>query len=220
MVASSADEAMANAYAYSTCRLGRCLQYVRTWLEIPAHWPSASRAWTEADHRHTNRNPPKGAPVFWTGGSHGYGHIALSTGGGYVRSTDAPVAGWVRTMPLSWFDTHWPSLHFVGWAEDLNEQRISWLSTTPAPSPPPSPSPPPPPTEPLPQELPEMFMYRSPNGARAYMVADGKQVFMEPDVANAALTPLSGSATKPLYFQATANFVTLLNKAYGPPIES
>jgi len=145
VVAASADEALRNAYAYSTCRVGRCLQYTRTWLEVGAYWPTAARAWEEAVLRHPgDRDPPRGAPMMWTGGSHGYGHIALSTGGGYVRSTDVPYAGMVRTLPLSWFGTHWPNLHYAGWTEDLNGATIKWLAQAP---PPPSPEPAPPPPQ-------------------------------------------------------------------------
>lgn len=142
MVAQTAAEAVTTAYAHTVCIEGRCLAYVRTWLGIGSHWPTAARAWFEADKRHPgDRHPPAGAPMFWTGGSHGFGHIALSLGDGDVRSTDVPHAGLIGTVPLDWFGTHWTNLHYEGWAEDLNETTIGYLSTTPTPVPDPAPTP-------------------------------------------------------------------------------
>jgi len=70
--------------------------------------------------------------------------MAVGDHDGWVRSTDVPHAGMVRSVPLSWFDAHWPALHYVGWAEDLGNMHIPWLAATPLPPPPP----PPPPTDP------------------------------------------------------------------------
>lgn len=39
-------------------------------------------------YKHTDRNPPRGVPVSFTGGSHDYGHRAISLGNGVIRSTD------------------------------------------------------------------------------------------------------------------------------------
>ena len=127
MVAQTANEAINNANRYGTCTIGRCLQYSRTWLEIDPRYPSATVAWNEANVRHTDRNPKDGAPVFWTGGSHGYGHIALHTRNGRIRSTDVLSGGLVSTVTLSWFDTHWPGLKYVGWTEDVNGITIPYL---------------------------------------------------------------------------------------------
>jgi hypothetical protein len=127
MVAQSAQEAINNALRYQTCVIGRCLQYTRTWLEIDPRYPSASVAWAEANVRHTDRKPKNGAPVFWTGGSQGYGHIALHTSGGRIRSTDVLSGGLVSTVPLEWFDQHWPGLRYVGWTEDVNGVALPYL---------------------------------------------------------------------------------------------
>lgn len=108
---------------------GYCLQQVRTWCGIPARYGTAALAWANTNDRHTDRRPPRGAPVFWTGGSHGYGHIALSLGdrnrdGTFlVRSTDVNGWGGIGTVDLGWFERHW-GLHYAGWAWDLNEVRI------------------------------------------------------------------------------------------------
>jgi hypothetical protein len=105
---------------------GMCLQVCRQWAGIGSCWPDASTAWREALDKHAGDRSdiPRGAPVYWTGGSQGHGHIAISVGGGQVRSTDANGSGNVATRPLSWFDTNWSSLDFAGWAEDINGVHI------------------------------------------------------------------------------------------------
>lgn len=83
--------------------------------------------------RHTGadaRKPPLGTPVSWSGGSHGYGHRAISGGpdhnGVYqIRSTDAPSAGITSTVPLSWIEERW-GLHYLGWSETIDGEPISY----------------------------------------------------------------------------------------------
>lgn len=41
-----------------------------------------------ARYKHFDRNPPRGVPVSFVGGSHDYGHRAISLGNGLIRSTD------------------------------------------------------------------------------------------------------------------------------------
>lgn len=102
---------------------GYCLIQVRTWAGIPARYGTASIAWLNTNDRHPkNRNPPRGAAVYWTGGSHGYGHIALSLGGGKIRSTDIP-SGKVSTVDLGWIERNWHHT-YAGWAWDINEVTI------------------------------------------------------------------------------------------------
>lgn len=63
-----------------------------------------------------DRNPPAGVPVAWAGGSSGFGHRAISLGGGKIRSTDANGLGWVGTVPLAWVEQNW-GLRYLGWSE-------------------------------------------------------------------------------------------------------
>jgi hypothetical protein len=104
--------------------IGYCLQQCRIWAGIPARYPDAATAWRNANDKHRDRKPPRGAAVYWTGGSRGYGHIAISLGGGKVRSTDAAGAGRVATRTIGWFDRNWSSLTYAGWAWDINEVTI------------------------------------------------------------------------------------------------
>lgn len=125
MVAQSANAAVAKANAYTTCKVGMCLMYTRTWLGINALYPDAITAWNKAKKRHTKGTPPKGAPVFWRGGKHG--HIALSVGGGKCRSTDRPRAGKVSTVTIDSISRAW-GYTYVGWTEDLNGVTIPYLA--------------------------------------------------------------------------------------------
>lgn len=103
---------------------GFCLIWSRTRALIPARFGTAAIAWANASDRHPDRNPPRGAFCYWTGGSKGFGHIAVSLGGGLIRSTDANGPGTVATRPLAWFGTNWPSLTYVGWADNTNGVRV------------------------------------------------------------------------------------------------
>ena len=127
MVASSAAQACGTALRYTHCRPGMCLAYVHDWLGIGSMYPSAISAWLNSPSKHSNdRTPPAGAPVFWRGGSHGYGHIALSLGHGKIRSTDAPSTGLVSTVDLGWVTAHWGQI-YLGWTEGLNGVPIPYL---------------------------------------------------------------------------------------------
>jgi len=103
---------------------GMCLQWSRTRADIPSLFPDAATAWKHALDRHKgDREPPRGAMVYWLGGSKGYGHIAVSVGGLLVRSTDVPTGGKIGTVPVAWFEQHW-GLTYGGWADNVNDVRI------------------------------------------------------------------------------------------------
>jgi len=125
MVASSGDEAVANAKRYTRCVPGMCLKYTRTWLEIPGRELDAISAWNTAKHKHSgDRKPPRGAPVFWRGGAHG--HIALAVNNDQFRSTDTTSSGIVSTQDERWWEQHWGAT-YLGWTEDLNGVDIPYL---------------------------------------------------------------------------------------------
>ena len=103
---------------------GYCLQWCREKAGIPAMYPDAATAWRHTETGHPGAlNPPRGALAYWTGGSHGYGHIAVSIGGGMIRSTDAGGPGKVATVPVSWPAKAW-GLPYAGWAWDVNGVTI------------------------------------------------------------------------------------------------
>jgi hypothetical protein len=133
MVVQSGSQAVANANRYTRNQPGMCLMYVHTWLDIGAGTPSAIAAWNAARHKHINgvhadaQHPPRGAPVFWAGGSRGFGHIALAVNDHTGRSTDTPSTGFVGTRDGNWWRVNW-GLRYLGWTEDLNGVSIPYLA--------------------------------------------------------------------------------------------
>lgn len=103
---------------------GMCLQQTRQWAAIPSKYGDAATAWKHTkDRRPGDRNPPRGAAVYWTGGSQGYGHIATAVSPGNVRSTDAAGKGKVGTVDLGYAERVW-GLKYAGWAWDINGVTI------------------------------------------------------------------------------------------------
>jgi hypothetical protein len=101
-----------------------CLGFVRTRFGLPKVESSAIEAWRLAQHKHRyDRHPPAGVPVFWSGGSRGHGHVAVSLGHGMIVSTDIPYTGHVARTYLSAPGRRW-GLRYLGWTEDLEGVRI------------------------------------------------------------------------------------------------
>lgn len=130
MVVQSKSEAVDNAKRYTTCEPGYCLKYTRTWLEIPSRDSDATTAWKNALGKHPgDRKPPRAAPVFWTGGSAGHGHIGLNLAdlaSSAFRGTDMPSSGKVSNQAIAWVENHW-GLKYAGWAEGFNGVWIPYL---------------------------------------------------------------------------------------------
>lgn len=80
-----------------------------------------------AKYRHSDRNPPAGVPVAFKGGSHGYGHRAISLGNGLIRSTDMAVnaysAGRIGTTTIAAIEKHM-GVTYVGWSESMDGYLI------------------------------------------------------------------------------------------------
>jgi hypothetical protein len=130
MVASSGSEAIGNARRYQSCKVGYCLQYVRTWLEIGSRDPSAIAAWSNAGGKHAgDRNAPLGAPMFYSGGR--YGHIVIAggdvNGKQIIRSTDVPGSGRVSSVDIGYCERNW-NYRYLGWTETLNGVTIPFLA--------------------------------------------------------------------------------------------
>lgn len=125
MTAQGPGEAVQNANSYSSYDSGMCLKWVRgpDW-EIGSLYGSAIDAWYGARYKHPgDRNPPKGAPCFYSGGQ--YGHIVIAKDSG-MRSTDCPSTGRVGDAALNWPEVAWGD-KYLGWTEDLNGVRLPGL---------------------------------------------------------------------------------------------
>lgn len=70
-----------------------------------------------------DRTPPRGVPVAYSGGSHGYGHRAISIGHGMIRSTDAGGSGRVATVDIGWPERQW-GMQYLGWSETIGGVQI------------------------------------------------------------------------------------------------
>ena len=105
---------------------GWCLVFTRSCFGVPALYASATQAWQQAMNRHPTTDAasiPRGVPVFWTGGSHGFGHIALSRGDGTCWTTDFVRAGEVDVARIDAIGPGW-GLTLAGWSEDVNGVRV------------------------------------------------------------------------------------------------
>jgi len=128
----TAAQAAAKSKLYSTYQTGMCLNFVWNCLDAPQriYTEDANQAWYKATKKVTTGTPPAGAPVYFYGGQHG--HIALSLGGGFIRSTDWPYKGRVGTVNIGdlcrdWYGTQ---ANYRGWSRDLAGHLISGLQTT------------------------------------------------------------------------------------------
>lgn len=114
------EEALVWAKAQTTYPVGMCLKFVRSAYQISSKYNDASEGWRRAFLRHPGDwNPPSGSPVWWTGGSHDFGHVAISDGAGFVISSDVPRAGKVGRVAIRSLTNAW-NLAYQGWTEDLN----------------------------------------------------------------------------------------------------
>jgi len=127
---SDVAETVAAARASTYNVPGQCLGWSREQADIPSRYVDAATAWEHAHGRHAgDANPPKGAAVYWLGGSGGHGHIAISLGHGLVRSSDAGGSGVVATVSLRRLTREW-HLTYVGWADSINGYRIRGVART------------------------------------------------------------------------------------------
>lgn len=130
-MANSASKALSIFNSWTYNEPGMCLKETRSAYAIGSKYGNATEAWNATKHKHSgDTTPPVGAPVWWTGGSKGYGHVAIYAGNGNVRSTDAGGSGKMGTKPLSWFASAW-GLKYAGWSEDLNGVMIPGLGSDP-----------------------------------------------------------------------------------------
>jgi len=125
----TASQAAQRSKAVSSWRVGYCLNFVWTCISAGKSYNcgSANEAWTRAAQKVSTGTPPAGAPVYFRGGT--YGHIAISIGGGFIRSTDFPTKGHVGTTTINdlcreWYGT---TANYRGWSRDLCGDPIPGL---------------------------------------------------------------------------------------------
>jgi hypothetical protein len=122
MATRSVSSALLWARSQRSFPTGMCLKFVRTCYNVPPQYATAAIAWSKTKYRHGS-TPPKGVPVWWTGGSRGFGHVAISAGGGYVISTDSGGRGRVGRTSIAHITRAWGQT-YRGWTEDINRVRV------------------------------------------------------------------------------------------------
>ena len=118
MTVRTPSQSVARARSYTAYQVGYCLNFVWNSIASPTHFgiPDAKAGWAATVHRHTSDTPPAGVPVYWAGGDHG--HVAISVGGGRVRSTDYPSKGRVGEVGIDDLSRIW-HLRYLGWGADF-----------------------------------------------------------------------------------------------------
>jgi hypothetical protein len=116
----------ARMQGWSSYASGMCLEAV--WNAYGSHpstgphagqFPYALKGWQYSTKQHPgDRNVPAGAPVYFTAGGNGFGHIAISLGGNRVVSTDIPSAGRVGITTLEDIEHRWGRT-YLGWTGDF-----------------------------------------------------------------------------------------------------
>lgn len=127
----SRNQAVVSAIASKAYPVGMCARWTRERFGLPALGDfdrdgdaDAVDMWAASVLKNAgDRNPPSGVPVFWSGGSNGHGHAAVSLGNGYVRTIDRPTPGQVGTVPLGEIESAW-GLKYLGWTIDLYGHEI------------------------------------------------------------------------------------------------
>lgn len=83
---------------------------------------------------------PAGTIAYWSGGSRGYGHAAITIGDGRIVSTDAPSWGRIGIVSIEWINLHWGNgLKFLGYI--VNDGDGHQMVDAAAPNPDPDPKP-------------------------------------------------------------------------------
>ncbi|WP_378144821.1 hypothetical protein ACFJGV_15190 [Cnuibacter sp. UC19_7] len=147
------DPASAIDYALSQSRWrasGLCLEFVDHCFGQPGSrlgdnggprngsWQEAKDGYYFSRYQHLgDMNPPPGVPVYWeTGPSRNEaGHIVLSLGGGWCRTTDYAGAASVSTQTIESITRarRWsrhPDGGYLGWTEDYGGNPIAGITGT------------------------------------------------------------------------------------------
>lgn len=130
-------------------RVGMCQQWTRLMFEAGSVGDvdldgdaDAVDGWLKEKRKHPkDKNPPRGVPLAWSGGSAGHGHRAISLGDGKVRSIDVFGAGTVGTVNIDFFEEKW-NMTYLGWSSTISGLDIPIPKVAEAPRPnPPKPAP-------------------------------------------------------------------------------
>lgn len=101
-------------------RAGLCAEAVMTALGARRQGcPDAAAVWQLVPPSQRHRmNAPRGAIVYWSGGSGGHGHTCFALGYHLELSVDVIPGhpGAAGVVPFVWFRENWPELRYEGWS--------------------------------------------------------------------------------------------------------
>ena len=124
---------VARARSHTSGFSGQCLHFVWRCLDGQHKYglPDANAAFRASRHLSTTGTPPAGVPVYFLGSKHG--HVALSVGGGRIRSTDWPSRNRIGEVEISVLAKAW-GRRYAGWAADMAGHRIPGTSGSKSPA--------------------------------------------------------------------------------------
>lgn len=108
-------------------KVGMCKQRTRMAYGVPSDGSNdATEAFGRTKHRLTvtGAKAPRGALLWWTGGSEGHGHVAIADGKGGVWSVDIKRDGFWDHVPFGQIAKSFPSLRFAGVSADIDGVRV------------------------------------------------------------------------------------------------
>lgn len=115
----TAAQALAKAKSVKTWAVGMCDNFVANMYGFSSSgYATAVKNWqgTPSTLKHAGDwNAPAGALMYWSGGSTGAGHVAISLGNGNIISTDATKLGSVGTISARTPTDKWGH-PYLGWA--------------------------------------------------------------------------------------------------------
>src|SRR5581483_1677380 len=124
----SPTQAIQNALKTTRNAVGRCDEWVAKYYGFSSSgYATAIMHWNSIPptQKHPgDTNAPAGSLVFWSGGSTGAGHVALSLGGGRIISTDYPRSGITSTTTIDAISNGWGE-HYMGWSQPVFQGQVS-----------------------------------------------------------------------------------------------
>lgn len=131
------EEAVQASLKTTVNEVGSCQKTTRTWFDVPSAGDydrdgdaDAVDGWKmePARYKHPgDRNPPRGVPLSFSGGSKGYGHRCISLGNGLARSTDMEMnaysPGKTNNTTIEAIEKHM-GVHYLGWSETCDGTLI------------------------------------------------------------------------------------------------
>jgi GH25 family lysozyme M1 (1,4-beta-N-acetylmuramidase) len=126
MSALSVAEVLARCALTRTWSVGMCGQFCAVMYGYGfSGYRDAVTQWNETPSRirHAGAtDAPPGALVYWSGGSAGHGHVAISDGLGGVWSIDIGGPGTVSRVPAGTITSRW-GLPYLGWARPYFQEQ-------------------------------------------------------------------------------------------------